>query len=269
MICQLEQVCFAAMTYTPALEYISAYWTKLIRHTPEDSGTLIGLPQPYLVPSENPIFREMFYWDSYFIALGLQDTEHEAHIFGMLENMVYCLRRFGVMPNGTRYYFLSRSQPPFFTRMIKLALEIKQRRQDPDIAAWLEPLLEVAVQEHQTVWLGTQHPHHRQVYNGLSRYFDINYLHDLACCESGWDHSPRCDERWLEYVQVDLNSILYAREKDIAEFYALLGQHEQAKHWTNHAEARAKTMQQVFGMMLLDFMLILTTPKSSKIPTLA
>jgi alpha,alpha-trehalase len=234
------------MDYTPALEYISGYWSKLIRHTPHDEGTLIGLPQPYLVPSQDPIFREMFYWDSYFIALGLVDTELEAHIFGMLENMAYLLNRFGVMPNGSRYYFLSRSQPPFLTQLIKLALTIKQRRNDTDIKTWLAPLLKVAVNEHETVWLGTQHPHHRLVYRGLSRYFDINYLHDLACCESGWDHSPRCSERWLEHVQVDLNSILYVREQDIADFYALLGHLENATLWKNRAEARAATMQEVF-----------------------
>jgi alpha,alpha-trehalase len=234
------------MDYTPALEYISGYWSKLIRHTPHDEGTLIGLPQPYLVPSEDPIFREMFYWDSYFIALGLLETEHQAHIFGMIKNMVHLLNRFGVMPNGSRYYFLSRSQPPFLTQLIKLALEVKQRHNHSDITTWLAPLLEVAVQEHQIVWLGEQHPHHRLVYRGLSRYFDINYLHDLACCESGWDHSPRCSERWLEHVQVDLNSILYVREKDFASFYTLLGQPEPAALWQSRAEARAKVMQEVF-----------------------
>jgi alpha,alpha-trehalase len=234
------------MDYTPALEYISGYWSTLIRHTPQDQGTLIGLPQPYLVPSQDPIFREMFYWDSYFIALGLVDTEHEAHIFGMINNIAHLLNRFGVMPNGSRYYFLSRSQPPFLTQLMQLALRVKQRRGDTDMAGWLEPLLNVAVQEHETVWLGTQHPHHRQVYNGLSRYFDINYLHDLACCESGWDHSPRCSERWLDHVQVDLNSIMHVRETDIASFYRLLGQHQAAAHWQHRAEARVATMQDVF-----------------------
>jgi alpha,alpha-trehalase len=245
-IWETRAVFFCPMDYTPALEYISGYWSKLIRHTPHDQGTLIGLPQPYLVPSEDPIFREMFYWDSYFIALGLVETELEPHIFGMLENMAHLLHRFEVIPNGSRFYFLSRSQPPFLTQLIRLGLEVKQRRGDTDIAAWLEPLVQVAVQEHQTVWLGTQHPHHRLVHRGLSRYFDINYLHDLACCESGWDHSPRCGERWLEHVQVDLNSILYVRELDFAEFYKLLGQPEAATQWKARAEARAATMQDVF-----------------------
>ena len=51
---------------------------------------------------------------------------------------------------------------------------------------------------------------------GLSRYFDINYLDSLASCESGWDHSTRCDDRWLQHLPVDLNAILYAREMDFA-----------------------------------------------------
>ncbi len=233
------------MNYQPTLEYISAYWSKIIRQTPEDHGTLIGLPKPYLVPSQDPIFIEMFYWDSYFIALGLIGTPDEPRIFDMLENFAYIFNRFGVIPNGSRFYFLSRSQPPFLLELIKLGLEIKQQRQDPDTNTWLEQMLSIAETEHKTVWLANQHPHHRNVYQGLSRYFDINYLDALASCESGWDHSTRCSDKWLEHLPVDLNAILYAREQDLANYHSLLGHTEQAMHWRQAATTRAKTINNI------------------------
>ena len=57
--------------YGPVLAHIESYWPKIIRRTPRQRGTLIGLPFPYLVPSDGAMFQEMYYWDSYFIAQGL------------------------------------------------------------------------------------------------------------------------------------------------------------------------------------------------------
>ncbi len=231
--------------YAPVLTHIDRYWSRLLRETPLDRGTLIGLPHPYLVPSEDPIFREMFYWDSYFIALGLTGTPLEGVTVGIVENLAHLFERFGVIPNGSRYYFLSRSQPPFFTRLMLLGFDVKQRRDDPDALEWLRGMTQVAVAEHETVWLGTEHPHHRQVYQGLSRYFDINYLDVLAGCESGWDHSTRCDERWLEHLPVDLNAILYVRELDIAAAHRLLGQTDTAQGWERSAAARGQQINRL------------------------
>ena len=74
----------------PALAYINNYWPHIIRHHPEDEKTRIGLPHPYAVPSDGSMFQEMYYWDSYFIALGLVGTPHEAVIIDMAENLAYC-----------------------------------------------------------------------------------------------------------------------------------------------------------------------------------
>jgi alpha,alpha-trehalase len=233
------------MDLAPVLSYIEGYWPRLVRHNPRQQGTLIGLPNPYLVPSDGPMFQEMYYWDSFFISLGLVETEHEDLLLGMVENLANLFRRFGVIPNGNRFYFLSRSQPPFFTAFIWLAYQVKRRRGDGDAEDFLRRLVRVAEQEHETVWLGTAQPHHRQVFAGLSRYFDINYLDMLASCESGWDHSTRCDDRWLSHLPIDLNSILYAREMDFARAAELLGETERAVAWHQRAAERAKSIQQL------------------------
>jgi alpha,alpha-trehalase len=229
----------------PALTYIDEYWPRLIRHHPRQKGTLIGLPRPYLVPSDGPMFQEMYYWDTLFMALGLAGTEHENLIFDMTENLAFLFRRFGVIPNGSRFYFLSRSQPPVFTALIWMGYELKCKRGEPDAQHFLRKMMSLAEKEHETVWLGTEQPHHRQVFAGLSRYFDINFLDMLASCESGWDHSTRCDDRWLEHLPVDLNSILYAREMDLARAAELLGDGRRAMHWHQRATERSVTMQQL------------------------
>jgi len=229
----------------PALAYINNYWPHIIRHHPEDEKTLIGLPYPYAVPSDGSMFQEMYYWDSYFMALGLVGTPHEAVIIDMAENLAYLFTRFGVIPNASRYYFLSRSQPPLFTQLIWLAYAVKQQRGDHDTAAFLARMMALAAEEHQTVWLGTAQPHYRQVHAGLSRYFDINFLDVLASCESGWDHSTRCDDRWLEHLPVDLNAILYQREQDFARAAATLGQATQVAVWQDRAQQRAEAMHRL------------------------
>ena len=231
--------------WQPVLEYIDAHWSRLVRHNPSDVGTLIGLRRPYLVPSDGAMFQEMYYWDSYFMALGLRGSKLEDMIPGMAENLAELMRRFLIIPNGSRFYFTSRSQPPFFTALVWEAYRVKQGRGDADLHTWLSEMLRVAELEHQTVWMGAAQPHDRLHTSGLSRYFDINYLDILASCESGWDHSTRCSDRWLEHLPVDLNSILYNCESDMMRMAETLGDSSRAEFWRSKAEARGAVVQEL------------------------
>jgi alpha,alpha-trehalase len=80
------------------------------------------------------------------------------------------------------------------------------------------------------------------VHEGLSRYYDINVLDMLASCESGWDHSTRCDDRWLEHLPVDLNAMLYRRERDYERFAVLQGDTARAEGWAARSAKRRETM---------------------------
>jgi alpha,alpha-trehalase len=234
--------------YKQALTYIEQLWPRLIRRVPQDTGTLIGLPRPFPIPraaeTGSGMFQEMYYWDSYFISLGLVGTPHEPVILDVAENFAYLIERFGLIPNGTRFYFLSRSQPPFFTQQVQLALN-RNLLAEGERQNWLARMLGLAEAEHETVWLGTEQPHHRCIYRGLSRYFDINYLDVLASCESGWDHSTRCNGRWLDHLPVDLNSILFMRERDMADFADRLFDAPRAAHWRQRADARCATLMEL------------------------
>jgi alpha,alpha-trehalase len=231
--------------YQSVLEYIENYWPRIIRSNLTDRQTLIGLPRPYLVPSDGEMFQEMYYWDCYFMSLGLIGTAHENLVIDMTENMAHMFNRFGLIPNASRYYFLSRSQPPFFTAMMLLSYHLLQNRKDPGAQEFLARMTEVAEREYNQVWLGTKQPHSRLMYRGLSRYFDINFLDMLAACESGWDHSTRYDDKCLEHLPIDLNCVLASCENDIASAHAILGNAQACEEWLNKREKRIATIQKL------------------------
>lgn len=104
----------------PILEHIHSLWPHLTRQDSlngEDS-TRIPLPKKYVVPGGR--FREIYYWDSYFTMLGLCESGLTDIALEMLENFGWLIKNIGFIPNGNRSYFLSRSQPPFFSLMIQL-----------------------------------------------------------------------------------------------------------------------------------------------------
>ena len=225
----------------PARQYIRDYWKNLERHHPNDDESLLGLPKPYLVPSydEHASFDydEMYYWDSYFMVQGMMDEEHKELVLGILENMVSLYRRFKVIPNASRTYLMGRSQPPFLSSLIFEVYETFGMDNE-----WLKDMIEIAKQEYETVWMGTKKPNDRRVYHDLSRYYDINMLHDLAEAESGWDMTPRFNRKALNYLPVDLNALLYKYEMDFAKAATIFDDKRDASRWEAVAKARARTM---------------------------
>lgn len=227
-----------------ARQYIRDYWPKLERTNTKDNGSLIGVPKPYLVPSyaegHEFDYNELYYWDSYFMVQGMLDEEHKELVMGILENLIYLFKRFRIIPNGSQLYYVSRTQPPFLTSFIfdvYTAYNLDEK--------WLREMISVAQDEYETVWMGTRKPNARQVYQGLSRYYDFNYLHDIAEAESGWDMTPRFSRKALNYLPVDLNALLYKYETDFARAARIFGEAAEAKKWDQAAAARKKTMKKL------------------------
>src|SRR5580700_6496494 len=52
--------------------------------------------------------------------LGLQESHKTKIIQNMIGNFAYLLDTYGFIPNGTRTYYLTRSQPPFFSMMLDI-----------------------------------------------------------------------------------------------------------------------------------------------------
>ena len=228
-----------------ARRYIAGFWNQLTRSHPVDDESLIGLPKPYLVPAYEKghafDFNELYYWDSYFMIQGmLNSAEHEELVKGILENLMSMFQRFKVIPNASRTYLMGRSQPPFLTTFI---LDVHKAFRPGD--AWLKQAMAVAKQEYHTVWLGTSKPNERLVHQGLSRYYDTNYLHDLAEAESGWDMTPRFSRKALNFLPVDLNALLYKYETDFAYVAREFGDEEEAARWDAAAAARKEVMNKL------------------------
>jgi len=240
----------ASAQLVPISEHIDRLWSELTRSTPQAPryGSALALPQPYVVPGGR--FREMYYWDSYFTMLGLAESGRRDLIEDMVRNFAYLIDTYGHVPNGTRTYYLSRSQPPFFFAMVGLL-----STEDPaaSFARYLPELKrEYAfwMRDAQGLTPGAARRHVVALSDGaiLNRYWDDrdtprdeSYAQDVelasrsprgasevfrdirAAAESGWDFGSRwfADPRdrttidTTEIVPSDLNSLLFGLENAI------------------------------------------------------
>jgi alpha,alpha-trehalase len=146
---------------------------KLADVRPEELPTqgLLYLPNPYVVPGGR--FNEMYGWDSYFILLGLEAEHREALAKGIVDNFLFEIEEYGGILNANRTYYLTRSQPPFLTSMIRLVIE------DPDTfpstqagraarQEWFEHAYALAARGY-SLWM---RPEHLAGATHLSRYWD-------------------------------------------------------------------------------------------------
>ena len=129
-----------------------------------DEG-LLYLPNRYVVPGGR--FNEMYGWDSYFIVLGLVEDKRTDLARGMIENFFFEIENYGSILNANRTYYLTRSQPPFLTSMIREVYEHPVGK--PASKAWLAKAYGYAQRDY-TVW--TSSPHLAGD-TGLARYYDV------------------------------------------------------------------------------------------------
>ncbi|GAB3173849.1 alpha,alpha-trehalase TreF [Telluribacter humicola] len=266
--------------------HIQQLWPVLTR-TPDDQnagGSLLPLPKAYIVPGGR--FREIYYWDSYFTMLGLRESGRDDLIESMIDNFAFLIDTYGHIPNGNRSYYLSRSQPPFFSLMVRLYSEMK----GPDVLKRYLPQM----QKEYDFWmqgadsLTRPYTAHRRVVKlpdgvVLNRYWDDRtvpraeaYREDVelahqaqtktgatpeavyrnirAAAESGWDFSSRwfrdgktfATIQTTEILPVDLNCLMYHLEETLAEAYQLDAQAELSAQYRQKTEARKNAIQKYF-----------------------
>jgi alpha,alpha-trehalase len=258
-----------------AAQHINALWNVLTRKPDSSQGSLIPLPHPYIVPGGR--FREIYYWDSYFTMLGLQVSGRVDLIENMVSNFAYLIDTIGYIPNGNRTYYLGRSQPPFFSLMVKLLSESKKDaltkylpQLEKEYQFWMQDvdtLTKTSPAKHRVVKLSDG--------SILNRYWDENdtprpesYKEDVelthqslqkpeelyrnlrAAAESGWDFSSR----WFrdgksfgtihttEIIPVDLNCLLYHLEQVLAEGYQQAGDSSRANNYLQASANRKKAI---------------------------
>ncbi|KAI9066292.1 glycoside hydrolase family 37 protein [Trametes sanguinea] len=120
---------------------------------------------PFVVPGAR--FNELYNWDSYFISLGLLVDGYVNLAKGMVDHFIFEIKHYGKILNGSRSYYLCRSQPPFLTDM---ALQIYNQLDRSDMEEnrrWLKRAIQAAIKEYHTVWVAEPRMDPK---TGLSRY---------------------------------------------------------------------------------------------------
>jgi alpha,alpha-trehalase len=252
-------------------ENIDSLWRVLTREPGTGNGSIIPLPFPYIVPGGR--FGEIYYWDSYFTMLGLKEAGNITMIEHMVNNFSFLIDRFGYIPNGNRAYFIGRSQPPFYSLMVELLVELKGK----EVLIKYLPQL----QKEYEFWMRGAHAVHSlfqfrtvQMPDGsiLNRYYDEHdtprpeafavdielaerssqkpselFRHLRAGAESGWDYSCRWFRNEDDFstihttdiVPVDLNGLLHHLELTLAKAYVQTGDQVHAAKFRELASARA------------------------------
>jgi len=119
--------------------------------------------EPFIVPGGR--FNEMYGWDSFFETLGLLEDGKIELAKSMVNNFTYEINHYGKILNANRSYYLTRSQPPFFTSM--LLSVFKRLTKNGKNIRWLSTCLKAAIKEYTTVWMNEP----KLTVNGLSRYY--------------------------------------------------------------------------------------------------
>ena len=126
----------------------------------EKKGKFSGVP--FVVPGGR--FNEMYGWDSYFESIGLLLGPKKQLAKTMADNFQYEIEHYGKILNANRTYYLTRTQPPFYSSIIREVFEKKVKGAD---LKWLKSHLTTAIKEYETVWMV---PEKRLTKTGLNRY---------------------------------------------------------------------------------------------------
>lgn len=258
-------------------KHIDTLWKVLYRRhdTVSRYSSLLPMPNDFIIPGGR--FRETYYWDSYFTMLGLRESHKTEIIHNMISNFAYMIDKYGFIPNGTRSYYLTRSQPPFFSMM----LDLLAKDEGEQVIEKYQPEL---LKEYSFWMRGSEKLKPGQAYRNtvrmpdgeiLNRYWDesdkpreesfkkdVNaakltrqregdfYRNIRAAAESGWDFSTR----WMDttgkletirttfILPVDLNCLLYHLELSVAKSYKLQGDLTKSGVYLAKAAARKKAI---------------------------
>eukprot|EP00891_Asterochloris_glomerata_P003247 jgi/Astpho2/3247/e_gw1.00052.22.1_t len=256
---------------------VNKLWQDLVREVNEtveaqpDQHSLLYLPYPTGVPGDR--FRQLYYWDSYWVLQGLLVCGMTETATSQVRDLMTLLQDYGHVPNGARRYYLNRSQPPLLSQMVSLVYNA-----NPDISL-LQDALPLLQDEHD-YW--TSAPKGLQVAGpdgevySLSRYYanwtlprpesytedvqsaagmspdaQARLWRDLASgAESGQDFSSRwftdptniSTIRTTQIIPAELNAYLFQMENNIARFAEILGENETAAAFTDAAHQRQEAV---------------------------
>ncbi|XP_050422489.1 trehalase-like [Adelges cooleyi] len=250
---------------------LNQIWKRLARRVDEDvknnpdRHSSIYLPNGFFIAGGR--FTEMYYWDSYWIIRGVILCDMKESARGIIQNFLYLVHKYGYVPNGSRIYYLMRSQPPL---LIQMAASYYTYTEDLDFIEKNIQYLEsefnfwltnrtVKVERNGNVYLMGQYNTHTKEPRPES-YFqdktlamhlpneeDKNELYSRlkAAAESGWDFSTKHYNNFGQntgdlantdpqnFIYVELNAILQANAVVLAHMFKLLGNIEKYKYYND------------------------------------
>lgn len=234
-----------------------------------DRNSLVYVPNGFIIPGGR--FKEIYYWDSYWIIEGLILSGMTETAKGMIENFLHLVKKFGHIPNGSRVYYAERSQPPLLIAMVDKYVKVTK-----DIN-WLRDNL-ATLEEELSFWVTkrTINVTKDDKDYTLLRYFaesrgprpesyaeDYAYASEIrdetkqqtfftnlkSAAESGWDFSTRwfftensanignlSNIHTTKIVPVDLNSMYAGALETMGNFNSMLKDKKSAKKWWTMAE---------------------------------
>ncbi|MBE7730406.1 alpha,alpha-trehalase TreF [Komagataeibacter sp. FXV3] len=261
-------------------DYINGMWEVLSR--PPDTqvaySSQLPLPYTYVVPGGR--FSELYYWDSYFTMIGLYENQKIDLMRDMVRDMASMIDRYGHIPNGSRTYYLSRSQVPFFSLMVDLLAMHDGQVAYTTFLPELQAEYDYWMDGQDSVPPGGAYRHVVRLPDGtlMNRHWDDmntprdeSYPQDIATAahsgrpkeevyrdlragsETGWDFSSR----WLadghtlstihttDLLTVELNCMIPHLEQTLAHAYELKGNKDAAARYNRLAQERIDAVQRI------------------------
>ncbi|MBO0323217.1 alpha,alpha-trehalase TreF [Muricauda sp. CAU 1633] len=278
----MESLVFESDTTKNMYEHISLMWDKLTR--PPDTeiphSSRIALPHNYIVPGGR--FQEIYYWDSYFTLEGLLADGRDTIAKNMVANFSFLIDSIGFIPNGTRNYYRTRSQPPYYALMVdalakkdqnlllyylpELSREYEFWMHGEDIAAPGKPFQHV-VDMNGNMYLNrywdkgdTPRPEAYKEDFKLASTLESDsqkkllYKNLRSAAESGWDFSSRwygpegglASTQTTSILPVDLNCLLYYMERTLYRACQLRGDLNAMNEFDKRSQLRKIAIQQYF-----------------------
>ncbi|BES99964.1 trehalase (brush-border membrane glycoprotein) [Nesidiocoris tenuis] len=253
---------------------LNAIWKKLARimdvQVKEDANltSLIYLPNGFMIPGGR--FKEMYYFDTYWIVKGLLVSGMVETAKGIINNCLSLVKRLGHIPNGSRVYYKQRSQPPLLAMMIeayvaktgdksmiKESLELLDREMEYFISNRQVDVKKngktYKMYRYFAVSSGPRPESYREDYEhgqkkGSEEERAQFYIALKSGAESGWDFSSRwfiknrgnrgtiLDTRTPDIIPVDLNAILHKTFTLLSEWYKEYRSVTRAEYFEEHAQ---------------------------------
>lgn len=223
-------------------EEIRGWWNGdlSVATEPDPDGTLLLLPHPYSsAGGSESAFPEMYGWDTYFINRALLEHGRLDIVRGHVENQLHMIETYGMVLNGNRTFYLTRSQPSLLAPIVSALLA---RQPDEDLA--LRAI--VALEAEYTEYWGADH--HRTP-TGLTTNRDLGdpgLRPELSAeAETGLDFTPLFEGDVRRFVPLITNSALVATARALAKICDRWASPARAARWREEAARRSRRINEL------------------------